>query len=78
MDNNFFMLNNKIYSNNNDILFDIVYKLDNIVNDLNNKKHIDIVIKQIRNIIIIVNNIINETQKNKEEIKEDIRNMHNK
>ena len=36
MDNNFFMLNNKIYSNNNDILFDIVYKLDNIVNDLYN------------------------------------------
>jgi len=30
-----FILNNKVYSNNNNILFEIVKKLENIANNLN-------------------------------------------
>ena len=65
MDNNqdTFLLNNKVYSNNNNILFDVINKLENIVYDLNNNKQINIIIKQIRNIIIIMNNVINENKK---------------
>ena len=35
-DENSFIINNKIYSNNNDILINIVKELENISNDLNN------------------------------------------
>ena len=38
MDNSF-ILNNKIYSNNNNILFEIMNKLENIIKDINNKKN---------------------------------------
>ena len=76
MNNNqdIFILNNKAYSNNNNILFDVVNKLDNIVNDLNNNKKIDIVIKQIKNIITIINNTITENRKNNENIRKEIKN----
>jgi len=36
-DENSFIINNKIYSNNNNILIDIVKELQNISNVLNNK-----------------------------------------
>ena len=63
--NIFNSLNNKIYSNNNNILFDIVNKLENIIKDLNN----DIIIKRIKDIIIIMNNLINDNNKNIELIR---------
>ena len=59
-----FMSNDTNHSNNNNILFEVINKLENIVNDLNNNKKIDLIIKQIRNIIIIMNNTINENRKN--------------
>ena len=63
-----FTLNNNIYSNNNNILFDIVNKLENIIKDINN----DIIIKRIRDIIILMNNLINDNKKNIELIRKDI------
>ena len=63
MDNNILNLNNKSYSNYNNILLEVVNKLENIINDLKNKKQVNIIIKQIRNIVIIVNNLINEKKK---------------
>jgi len=38
MDENSFIIDNKIYSNNNNILIKIVKELENISNDLYNKK----------------------------------------
>ena len=72
-----FILNNKVYSNNNNILLDVINKLENIINDLNNNKQINIIIKQIRNIIIIMNKVVDENKRNNEKIREDIKNLHN-
>ena len=62
---------NIVYKNNNDILYNIIKQLKIIVNDLNNHKKIDI-IKQIKNIIIIMNKIITENKKNTEKLSKDI------
>ena len=74
MDNNF-ILNNKIYSNNNNILFEILNKLENIIKDINN----DIIINRIKDIIIIIiiNKLINDNKKNIELIRKDIQDLHN-
>ena len=53
-----FILNNKVYSNNNNILFEVVNKMENIVNDLSNNSCINKIMEQIRNIIILLNSII--------------------
>ena len=52
-----FNLNNNIYTINN-ILLDIVNKLENIIKDINN----DIIIKRIKDIIIIMNKLINDNK----------------
>ena len=39
-----FILNNKAYSNNNDLLLEVINKLENIVNDLNSNMQIDLII----------------------------------
>ena len=57
MDNSF-ILNNKIHSDNN-ILLEIMNKLENIIKDINN----DIIIKRIKDIIIIINKLINDNKK---------------
>ena len=72
MDNSF-ILNNKIYSNNNNILFEIMNKLENIIKDINN----DIIIKRIKDIIIIINKLINDNKKNIELIRKDIQDLNN-
>ena len=72
---NILSLNNNAYSNNNDILFNIVKNLESIVIDLNNNKQIDIIINQIKNIIIIMNNVIRDNKKNIDLIRKDINNM---
>ena len=64
-------LNNKIYNNNNYILFDIINRLDNIIKDIND----DIIIRRIRDIIILINNLIIDNKKNIELIRKDIQNL---
>ena len=54
------LLNNLVFSNNNNILIDIQEKIEKAINDLNNKDEISNIIKQLKNIIII----INENKKN--------------
>ena len=76
MDNgNIFNLNNNAYSNNNDILLEVVQKLENIVTDLNKSNEMDIIINRIKDIIIIVNKVITENQKNIELIRKDIKEL---
>ena len=70
-----FILNNKVYSNNNNILFEVVNKMENIVNDLSNNSCINKVIEQIRNIIIILNSFIKENKNNFDLIRKDINNL---
>ena len=54
------LLNTLVSSNNNNILIDIQEKIEKAINDLNNKDEISNIIKQLKNIIII----INENKKN--------------
>ena len=69
-------LNNKIYANNNDILTGIVSKLEEIVNDNNNTQ--DLIIKRLKDIIIIMNKAINENNNNYKQIIELMNNMNKK
>ena len=67
-----FDLNNIIYEQNNNILYDIIKQLEKIINDLNSQTKIDMIIKQIKNIIIIMNKVISENKKNTEQLRKDI------
>jgi len=64
MDKDIFTLNNKTYSNNNNILNGIINELQQIVNS----SHEDLTIKRISDVIIKMNFIINENKKNHESI----------
>ena len=68
MEQNIFNLNNKIYSNNNNILLEIVNDLQKL---MNNSKD-NLIIKTLGNIINKMNYIINENKKNLESIRNDI------
>ena len=74
MEENIFNLNDKIYSNNNNILLEIIKELQVIIN----KSKDDLIIKILSNVIIKMNNIINENKKNLELIKNDILSLINK
>ena len=43
---------NEMYSNNNGILLDIVKKLENIIKDLNSNNQIEVLINNIKDILI--------------------------
>ena len=66
--------NEKIYSNNNNILVSILEELQQILNI----SHENSVIKRIGDIINKMNNIINENKKNTELIINHIKNLENK
>ena len=73
MEQNIFNLNNKIYSNNNNILLGIIKDLQQIINLSKD----NIVIKRLGDIIIKMNYIINENKKNTELIRNDISKLYN-
>ena len=60
-----FALKNNIYLNNNDILLKLIEQLENIIKDINN----NIIIKRIKDIIMIMNKLINDNKKYYESIK---------
>ena len=64
----FFNLNDKIYSNNSNILIEIVNDLHQLMNYSND----NLIIKRLGDVIIKMNNIINEIKKNVELIRNDI------
>ena len=68
MENEIFNLNNKIYSNNNNILLSIIQELQQTINDSKENK----TIKRLSDIIIKMNNMIDENKKNTELIRNDI------
>ena len=53
-------LNNKVYSNNNNLLFGIINDLQQVINNTND----NLIIKRIGDIITKMNLIINENRKN--------------
>ena len=73
MNQDMFNLNNKIYSNNNNLLLGIINDLEQI----NNITKDNLVIKRIGDIIIKMNFIINENKKNTDLIINHISLLHN-
>ena len=68
MDENLFNLNNKIYSNNNNILLEIVKDLHKLINYSKD----NLIIKILGNVINKMNYIINENKKNIDLMRNDI------
>ena len=66
-------LNNKVYSNNNNLLFGIIKDLQQVINNTND----NLIIKRIADIIIKMNFIINENRKNTQLIMDQIALLHN-
>ena len=64
-----FNINNEIYSNNNNLLLDVVNRLENLLTENN----LQIIIPRIKDIIIIINKVIS----NNEQIRKDIQNLNN-
>ena len=62
MEQNIFNLNNKIYSNDNNILIEIINDLNKLLNYTND----NLIIKTLENIVNKMNYIINENKKNLE------------
>ena len=60
MNQDTFSLNNKVYSNNNNLLFGIINDLQQVINNTND----NLIIKRIADIITKMNFIINENRKN--------------
>ena len=73
MEQNMFNLNNKIYSNNNNLLLEIVNDINQVIN--NSKE--DLSIKILGNVINKINYIINENKKNLQLLRNDISSMCN-
>ena len=73
MEDDIFKLNNKIYSNNNNILLNIINELQQTMKDSKEK----LTIKRLSDIIIKMNNMINENKKNTELIRNDISKLYN-
>ena len=73
MEQSLFNLNNKIYSNNNNILLEIIKELNQIKSDSNE----NLTIQRLGNIITKMNYIINENKKNVELIRNDISSLYN-
>ena len=66
-------MNDKIYTNNNNILMEIVKELQQIINNSNE----NLTIKGLSNIIIQMNNMINDNKKNTQLIINHIKNLQN-
>ena len=54
-----FDMNNNIYLNNNNILIELIEKLEKIIKDINDNNTIN----RIKDIIIIINELINDNKK---------------
>ena len=74
MEDNLFNLNNKIYSNNNNILLEIINELNQIKSDSNE----NLTIQRLGNIINKMNHMINENKKNVQLIRNDISSLYYK
>ena len=74
MEDNLFNLNNKMYSNNNNILLEIINELNQIKSDSDE----NLTIQRLGNIINKMNFIINENKKNVQLIRNDISSLYNK
>ena len=73
MNQDTFSLNNKVYSNNNNLLFGIINDLQQVINNTND----NLIIKRIGDIITKMNFIINENRKNTQLIMDQIALLYN-
>ena len=68
-----FQLNNKIYTNNNNILLEVINNLQQLINYSQD----NLIIQILKNVIIKINFIIYENRKNAEQLRNDITNLLN-
>ena len=68
-------LDDLIQKNNTNLLYNVVQQLQTVIYDITSQKNTDIIINQIKNIIIIMNKVIAENQKNTEQIRKDIKQL---
>ena len=73
MNQDTFSLNNKVYSNNNNLLFGIINDLQQVINNTND----NLIIKRIGDIITKMNFIINENRKNTQLIMDQFASLQN-
>lgn len=69
---NTIILNNKSYSNNNDVLSEIITKLEKVVTDLGKTKKDSNIVNKIKEAIEMTNKVINDNKSNFEEIRKDL------
>ena len=70
------MEDNKFFNNNsNDLLKDVVKKLEKIINDINDKKEPTSITPQINEIITTINDIINDNKANMKQIQKEFNNI---
>ena len=74
MEQNMFNLNNKIYSNNNNLLIEIINDLNQLMNYYKDNLSINI----LGNVINKINYIINENKKNLQLLRNDISSLYDK
>ena len=66
-----FGLNNYLYTNNNEVLLEIINRLENIIKDVDN----NIIIKRIKDVIILTNKLISDNKKYFGLIRQDIQKL---
>ena len=70
------MEDNKFFNNNsNDLLKDVVKKLEKMINDINDKKEPTSITPQINEIITTINDIINDNKANMKQIQKEFNNI---
>ena len=70
-----FYFNRMTNEKDKDILYIIKLQLESIINDLNSQTKISAIIKQIKNIIIMMNKGLVENRNNTEQIRGDIKDL---
>ena len=78
MNNDLFAINNQVLTNNNTIFLNAINKLEKIINDFCDNKEKDVILKQIINVIAILNNMIKENKNYMSKLGKKIDNLNNK
>ena len=72
---NTIIINNKTYSNNNDVLSEVISKLEKVVTDLGKTKKDSNVVNKIKEAIEMTNKVINDNKSNFEQIRKDLQTL---
>ena len=65
-------IGNKTYSNNNDVLSEVISKLEKVVTDLGKSRKDSNIVNKIKETIEMTNKVINDNKSNFEQIRKDL------